>query len=118
MPSERDYQIHPIVPESMMHNTRSLSNLNSLTAALLGVSAGILGLESYSGFLFYLIFSIITGVLFYLVKVAPSSTREGRSLFDTGRYFRGALDFWTSGLLNGLSGYILTWTLFYGLVRA
>ncbi|KAI9171909.1 ER membrane protein complex subunit [Paramyrothecium foliicola] len=118
MPSERDYQIHPIVPESVLHNTKSLSNLNSLTASLLGVSAGILGLESYSGFLFYLLFSIITASLFYVIKVAPESTSEGRQLFDTGRYFRGAFDFWTSGIFSGLSGFILTWTLFYGLVRA
>jgi hypothetical protein len=92
--------------------------MNSLAASLIGVSAGILGLESYNGFLFYLVFSIITAALFYIIKIAPSSTSEGRSLFDTGRYFRGALDFWTSGLVNGLSGFILTWTLFYGLVRA
>jgi hypothetical protein len=118
MPSERDYQIHPIVPESVLHNTKTLSNLNSLTASLIGVSAGILGLESYNGFLFYILFSVITAFLFYIFKIAPQSTAEGRKVFDTGRYFRGAFEFWTGGLFNGLSGFILTWTLFYGLVQA
>lgn len=80
--------------------------------------AGILGLESYAGFLFYLAFSLLTSLLFYAVRVAPSSLAEGKPVFDTGRYFRGSFEFWTGGLLNGLAGFVLTWTLFYGLVRA
>ncbi|KAM4059337.1 rab5-interacting protein (Rab5ip) domain-containing protein [Hirsutella rhossiliensis] len=118
MPSERDYQLHPIVQDSVIHNSKALSNLHSLAASLFGVSAGILGLESYSGFLFYLALSTITTLLFYALQVAPESLAERRSIFDTGRYFHGAMDFWTSGILGGLSGFILTWTLFYGLVRA
>ncbi|KAG5949349.1 hypothetical protein E4U60_006275 [Claviceps pazoutovae] len=118
MPSEREIQIHPLVPESIIHNTKVLSNLQSLSASLFGVAAGILGLESYHGFLFYIAFSIITALMIYSFQVAPESLAEGRSLFDTGRYFAGALDLWTSGILNGLSGFILTWTLFYGLVQA
>ncbi|KAK1476122.1 hypothetical protein CCUS01_05226 [Colletotrichum cuscutae] len=112
MPSERDYQISPIVQESVMHNTKSLS------ASLFGVAAGILGLESYSGFLFYLVFSFITAALFYVLRIAPESTSAGLPFLSTSRYFKGPFDFWTSGLLGGLSGFILTWTLFYGLVRA
>ncbi|KFA61662.1 hypothetical protein S40285_07830 [Stachybotrys chlorohalonatus IBT 40285] len=118
MPSERELQIHPIVQESVVHNTKSLSTLHSLAASLFGVSAGILGLESYYGFLGYLLFSTSTTFLFYLVKVAPQSLAEGRAFLDTGRYYRGVFEFWTSGMFNGLSGFILTWTLFYGLVRA
>ncbi|KAF7559600.1 hypothetical protein G7046_g4562 [Stylonectria norvegica] len=118
MTSEREYQIHPIVQESVMHNTKTLSNIHSLTASLFGVSAGILGLESYYGFLVYLVFSIITALLFYVFKVAPASLSQGHSLFDTSRFYRGAFDFWAGGLVSGLSGFVLTWTLFYGLVRA
>ncbi|TDZ73142.1 ER membrane protein complex subunit 6 [Colletotrichum trifolii] len=118
MPSERDYQISPIVQESVMHNTKSLSNLQSLTASLFGVAAGILGLESYSGFLFYFILSFATIFLVYIFRIAPQSTAAGLPLLNTSRYFRGSLDFWTSGLFGGLPGFILTWTLFYGLVRA
>ncbi|UNI15273.1 hypothetical protein JDV02_001817 [Purpureocillium takamizusanense] len=118
MPSERDYQIRPIAPDSVMHNSKTLSNLHSLAGSLFGVSAGILGLESYSGFLFYLIFSTITTLFFYVLQVAPESLREKRPVLDTGRYFLSALDFWTSGIVGGLSGFVLTWTLFYGLVRA
>lgn len=82
------------------------------------MTAGVLGLESYHGFLIYLILSIITSFLFYALKVAPGSLAEGRSFLDTSRYYRGAFDFWVGSLLNGLSGFVLTWTLFYGLVRA
>lgn len=95
-----------------------LSNLQSITASLFGVTAGVLGLESYYGFLVYIIFSLITAVLFYTIQIAPESLKEGRSILNTGRYFHGALDYWTSGIVNGFSGFVLTWTLFYGLVRA
>ncbi|KOS20746.1 ER membrane protein complex subunit 6 [Escovopsis weberi] len=118
MTSEQEYQIRPIVQESVLHNTRTLSNLQSLTASLFGVCAGILGLESYDGFLIYLVLSFITSLLFYVIQIAPGSLKEGRSLFDSGRYFNSALDLWTSGIFSGLSGFILTWTLFYGMVRA
>ncbi|KAK3310509.1 Rab5-interacting protein-domain-containing protein [Chaetomium strumarium] len=118
MSSEQELQISPIVQESLMHNSRTLYNLQSLTASLFGISAGILGLESYSGFLFYLVFSLLTAVLFYLVRVAPSSLAAGKSPLDTSRYFRGPFEFWAGGLMNGLAGFILTWTLLYGLVRA
>ncbi|KAK7752717.1 hypothetical protein SLS62_005269 [Diatrype stigma] len=118
--TEREMQIAPIVPESVMHNTKTLSNLQSLTASIFGAAAGILGLESYGGFLFYFAFAALTTVLFYAVRVAPSSLGGGGGLglFDTSRYFRSRYELWTGGLFGGLPGYILTWTLFYGLVRA
>ncbi|AEO65981.1 uncharacterized protein THITE_2113667 [Thermothielavioides terrestris NRRL 8126] len=118
MPTEQELQISPIVQESLMHNSRILHNLQSLTASLFGVSAGILGLESYSGFLFYLVFSLLTAALFYAVRVAPTSLAAGKAPLDTSRYFKSPFEFWAGGLMNELAGFILTWTLFYGLVRA
>ncbi|KAF5529479.1 hypothetical protein FPHYL_14208, partial [Fusarium phyllophilum] len=85
MPSERELQINPIVPESVVHNTKALSNLHSLTASLFGVSAGVLGLESYYGFLVYIIFSCITALLFYALKVAPESLPKGHAPLDPSR---------------------------------
>ncbi|KAK4043685.1 hypothetical protein C8A01DRAFT_12800 [Parachaetomium inaequale] len=122
MPSERELQISPVVQESLMHNSRTLNNLQSLTASLFGISAGVLGLESYAGFLYYVALSLLTAVLFYVVRVAPTSLASGgkgkKAPLDTSRYFRGAYDFWAGGLMNGFAGFVLTWTLFYGLVRA
>lgn len=100
------------------HSVQALSNLQSLTASIFGVAAGILGLESYNGFLFYLIFSVLTTLLFYAVRVAPASVKSGLGPLDTSRYFRTQYEFWSGGVFGGLAGYILTWTLFYGLVRA
>ncbi|KAF4976930.1 hypothetical protein FZEAL_6465 [Fusarium zealandicum] len=118
MATERELQINPIVPESVMHNTKALSNLHSLSASLFGVSAGILGLESYWGFLVYFALSFITTLLFYVLKVAPESLPKGHAPLDPSRFYRGFADFWISGMFNGISGFVLTWTLFYGLVRA
>ncbi|RYP30156.1 hypothetical protein DL767_006404 [Monosporascus sp. MG133] len=117
--TERELQTAPIVPESVMHNSKALSNLQSLTASIFGAAAGILGLESYDGFLFYLVFTVLSTLLFYAVRVAPTSLGSGGlGIFDTSRYFRSKYEFWAGGLFGGLPGYILTWTLFYGLVRA
>ena len=114
-------RLHPrkTVPQLTLP-PQTLSNLYSLTASLFGVAAGLLGLESYDGFLFYGVLSLLTAFLVYILRVAPTSLGSGKKgLFDTSRYFpRGGWDFWTGGLLNGLAGYILTWTLFYELVRA
>jgi hypothetical protein len=136
MSTERELQINPIVQDSIIHNTKvrgrlhahdapthadvalqTLSNLYSLTSSLFGVTAGILGLESYTGFLLYLLLSIVTTALVYVLKVAPESRFEGRPVLDTQRFFKGAGQFWAGGLMSGLSGFVLTWTLFYGLVR-
>jgi len=120
MLTERELQISPIVQESVLHNTKTLTTLHNLTASLFGVGAGILGLESYPGFLFYLIFSLITSALVYAFRVRPGIIKESKAQGKSGmrRYFRSSMELWTGGLFEGLSGFVLTWTLFYGLVRA
>jgi ER membrane protein complex subunit 6 len=94
---------------------QTLTTLRNLTASLFGVGAGILGLESYPGFLFYLAFSLLTSALVYIFRVRPTAIPGGAGMKT---YFRGSMELWTGGLLEGLSGFVLTWTLFYGLVRA
>ncbi|TVY59165.1 ER membrane protein complex subunit 6 [Lachnellula cervina] len=122
MLTERELQISPIVLESVQHNTKTLTTLHNLTASLFGVGAGILGLESYPGFIFYLVFSLLTSALVYAFRVRPAiiknSTSGGKAGVGMERYFRGSMELWTGGLVEGLSGFVLTWTLFYGLVRA
>ncbi|CAG8950495.1 hypothetical protein HYFRA_00006992 [Hymenoscyphus fraxineus] len=116
MLSEREMQISPIVQDSVMHNTKTLTTLHNLTASLFGVGAGILGLESYSGFVFYIIFTLLTSALVYGLRVRPAGVQNGKGGIE--RYFQGSMELWTGGLVDGLSGFVLTWTLFYGLVRA
>lgn len=96
---------------------QTLSNLQSVTASLFGITAGILGLESYPGFLFYLVLSAATILLFHALRVAPDARAAGLGSLDTSRYFRTAFSFWGSGFMAGLPGFVLTWTLFYNLVR-
>ncbi|EKD20749.1 hypothetical protein MBM_01431 [Drepanopeziza brunnea f. sp. 'multigermtubi' MB_m1] len=99
---------------------QTLTTLHNLTASLFGIGAGILGLESYPGFLFYLFFTLLTSALVYVFRVRPGMMKEAEAQGSSGieRYFRGSLELWTGGLIEGLSGFVLTWTLFYGLVRA
>lgn len=97
---------------------QTLSNLQNISASLFGVAAGILGLESYAGFLFYFGFAALITVLFYVLRIAPSSSAAGLAPLSTSHFFRSPVDFWVGGAFNGLPGYVLTWTLFYGMVRA
>ena len=91
------------------HHPQVISNVRSLTASLFGVAAGTLGLESYPGFIFYLIGTLLVSVLLFAFKT------EGKP----GAYFYRPLgDLWLGDVFGGLSGFVLTWTLFYGLVRA
>ena len=86
-----------------------ISNIRSLTASLFGVAAGTLGLESYAGFIFYLVASLVVSALLFALKT------EGKP----SAYFYSPLgDLWLGDVFGGLSGFVLTWTLFYGLVRA
>jgi hypothetical protein len=86
-----------------------LSNIRNLTASLFGVAAGTLGLESYTGFIFYILASLVVSILLFVLKT------EGKP----GKFFYRPLgDLWLGDVFGGLSGFVLTWTLFYGLVRA
>jgi len=109
MIDERERAINPIVPDSVQHNAKVITQIRSLTASLFGIAAGILGLESYSGFIFYLFGTIIVSALIHgmLAEGAPE------------KYFESQLNgLWTKDLFGGLSSFVLTWTLFFGLVRS
>ncbi|EPS45086.1 hypothetical protein H072_878 [Dactylellina haptotyla CBS 200.50] len=105
---ERDLQLNPIVPENVVANSKTIIDLHSLSSSLLGIAAGILGLESYSGFLFYLL-----GTLFvsFLIITFPMGGKPNT-------YVRGGWkDVVLADVTGGVMGYVLTWTLFFGLVR-
>ena len=127
---ERELQIYPIVQDSVQHNARvciptwpdrglytanesfhlqTVSNIRNLTASLFGVAAGTLGLESYPGFAFYLVGTALVSVLIFFLRT------DGK---PKGYFYRPFGDLWAGDLMSGLSSFVLTWTLFYGLVRA
>jgi hypothetical protein len=111
-----------------------LSSLHSLTAFLLGVSAGILGLQSSYGFAFYLIGTLSVSLLFHaiLIGFGPSSSSSSSSgVSGAGAYFPGTgelvngqrknawRDVWFGGGVIGeaLSGFVLGWAGVGGFLR-
>ncbi|KAI5804465.1 Rab5-interacting protein-domain-containing protein [Geopyxis carbonaria] len=110
MLDERELLINPVVQENVVHNTKTVTDVRSLTASVFGVAAGVIGLESYTGFAFYLVGSFFVSFLMVmlLAQGKPSS------------YFTSATEMWTMEVFGGssLAAFVLTWTLFYNLVRA
>ena len=86
-----------------------ITQLRSLTAALFGIACGILGLESYYGFAFYLFFTTFTSFLIWALMC------KGRQ----GDYFQNPLsELWSGDLMGSALGFVLFWTAGYGIVRA
>ncbi|KAJ5893350.1 hypothetical protein N7495_005041 [Penicillium taxi] len=75
--------INPLVPEAVQHNYRVLSSLHSLTAFLLGLSAGILALQSITGFAFYFTGTVLVSGLFHLLIIRRSGG-AGAGVFFPG----------------------------------
>lgn len=109
MLDERELAIHPIVQDSVQHNTRTVSNIRALTASLFGVAAGTLGLESWPGFIFYFIGTAIVSFLIYGLKTQSN---------PKAYFYRPFGDLWAGDMFGGLMSFVLTWTLFYGLCKA
>ncbi|KAL3454557.1 hypothetical protein BJX65DRAFT_260812 [Aspergillus insuetus] len=132
--------INPLVPESLQHNNRVLSQLHSLTSFLLGLTAGILALQSATGFIFYLLGTITVSGLFHAALIYRSAGKGAGGFFpgaggeieglvvrrdgivkDAGKGTRkGAWrDVWFGGGVLGeaLSGFVLGWAGVGGVLR-
>ncbi|KAF5015441.1 hypothetical protein F66182_13234 [Fusarium sp. NRRL 66182] len=90
--------IHPLVPEAVQHNRRVLSQLRSLTAFILGISAGILGLQSTAGFAFYFAGTLLVSGLIQILLLSPSSPS---ATGGAGAYFPGA----SGGEVEGIDNF-------------
>lgn len=88
---------------------QTVSNIRSLTASLFGVAAGTLGLESYPGFLFYLIGTLAVQTLILAVRAHGKQETY---------FYSPVSELWIGDLFGGLMSFVLTWTLFYGIVRS
>ncbi|MCJ1306395.1 hypothetical protein MMC25_000037 [Agyrium rufum] len=107
MNDERIRIINPIVPESVQHNARIVTQIRSLTASLFGIAAGTLGLESYFGFIFYILGTLFVSILIWSISAKGQPSRYFENQFS---------GLWSKDVITGLSSFVLTWTLFYGLV--
>ncbi|WEW58277.1 hypothetical protein PRK78_003745 [Emydomyces testavorans] len=135
--------INPLVPDSVVRNTRTLTNLHSLSSFLLGVAAGILGLRSYAGFVFYLLGTVFVSLLFHALVIGfGEDANGGGGGLGVGAYFPGSgeivergngkgkglrrrrrrgawRDVWFGGGVLGeaLSGFVLGWAGVGGVLR-
>lgn len=78
---------------------------------MLGIAAGTLGLESYAGFVFYVVGALLVTLLLWAV----SAKGQPEKYFYTPSWDLLGLShvFGTGGLM----GFVTAWTLFYGIVR-
>ncbi|KAJ9603060.1 hypothetical protein H2200_012355 [Cladophialophora chaetospira] len=129
-PQELSMLLDPLVPDSIQHNTRTLSNIRSISGLLLGIAAGILGLESLYGFGFYLLSNTLISLLFYFLLAEGKPQRYfagsagSRGLNENGKVGRnhgtGAwTEIWFGGGLftEALSGFVLGWAGVGGVIR-
>jgi hypothetical protein len=87
-------------------NENSLEQCRTSVSALSGCVAGILGLTSYKGFLFYAFSMFFLSFLIYLYI-----RNEHRKFFTSLNHI------FLNGFLNGLLTYVLFWTFLYGMVH-
>ena len=87
-------------------NENSLEQCRTSVSALSGCVAGILGLTSYKGFLFYGVSMLLLSIiLFGFIR------HEHRKLFSSLKHV------FTNGFFNGLLTYVLFWTFLYGMIH-
>lgn len=75
-------------------------------SALSGCTAGLLGLTSFYGFIFY----FITTTLLWLMILMKAGS-------EWKKFFRSRSALLTSGFFGGIFTYILCWTFIYGMVH-
>lgn len=124
-----------------MKYSQVLSNLHSLTSFLLGLTAGILSLQSSAGFVFYLTGTVLVSGLFHLLLLYRSDGLGSGVFFagaggeiegiDERGFVRGNggngkmlrkgawRDVWFGGGVLGeaLSGFVLGWAGVGGVLR-
>lgn len=115
-----------------------LSTLHSLTSFLLGLTAGILSLQSSAGFIFYLAGTVLVSGLFHILLISGSGAGAGAFFAGNGGEIEGVdskgfisgsggkvlrksawRDVWFGGgvLSEALSGFVLGWAGVGGVLR-
>lgn len=87
-------------------NENSLEQCRTSVSVLSGCVAGIIGLTSYKGFIFYAFSMFLLSVLIFIFI-----RNEHR------KFFTGLKHVFVNGFLNGLLTYVLFWTFLYGIVH-
>jgi hypothetical protein len=93
--------------EAITFNLLSISRARAILALVSGTAAGILGLESLYGFLFYFVCSLLLSIILFVVKTG----------MNPGKYLPTNDMIWTFGVFGNLSSYVLFWVLAFGVVN-
>jgi len=88
----------------VLFNNNSIYNVKFISSCFTGAVAGILGLENWLGFIFFIFTTLFTALILHLfnLKTNPRKFFQG-----------GLLEAVNPGQENAFS-FILVWTLFYG----
>lgn len=96
-------------PPSIEVNKQKLQHVQDISSLVLGVVAGILTLESFSGFLLYFLGFTVANGLFY------SICGEGQP----NKYFKKPIqEIFINGLHGNIPAFIMMWCLVYALVKS
>ena len=92
-----------IYPPSVAANS-SITNAKFLSACFTGAAAGILGLQNWTGFVFFLVSTLATSAVLYSVNCKG----------NPGKYFQGGVMELVNPGQDTAFAFVLVWTLFYG----
>ncbi|WRT69561.1 uncharacterized protein IL334_006549 [Kwoniella shivajii] len=113
----------PLHPPSVMHNTRVLSSLGTYSACFSGLIAGLLGLTNLSGFSLYIISSIFTASILFLIKCDSNVIRyvpqANLSVASESVGMKALKGYWAlTGIgQENLLGFLLFWIGSYALIH-
>ncbi|TFK46955.1 hypothetical protein OE88DRAFT_1738998 [Heliocybe sulcata] len=101
-----DAAAHRIYMLNVQHNS-ALMTVKFLSACFAGATAGILGLQNWLGFALFLVSTLLTSVFIYAVNC------KGRP----AKYIPGGLWELVNPGQDNMFSFVLTWTLFFGIVH-
>jgi len=93
-------------PTAIATNHNIIEYCRTSMSALSGSTAGIIGLTSLYGFIFYFLMAV---ALWLIIVVKVGS--------NWNKYFTSRRQILTNGLFGGLTTYVLFWTFLYGMVH-
>ncbi|CAI4227041.1 unnamed protein product [Auanema sp. JU1783] len=91
---------------AIRNNFSSLEYARTCQSAAAGIAAGVLGLTSLPGFVFYFLTVLVQGAVW-----------EAKAGFDWKTYFVDRSLSLTHSLVGGLFTYVLFWVFLYGMVH-
>lgn len=97
--------------ENIKHNTATISYIHDISSLVLGVVAGILGLESIDGFKFFFAATLVIDTIIYVIGLVLSKGK-------IENYFSNpALEIFLNDYSRTLFSFVMMWTLVMCLIN-